>query len=78
MNNKYTKGGVLIMGTELIYPEKPPADLPKPEVKKGKDRPGINTGLWFIHDPAISYLHRQRKQFHGREVMIYGLQILLR
>ncbi len=53
MNNKYTEGGVLIMGTELIYPEKPPADLPKPEVKKGKDRPGINTGLWFIHDPAI-------------------------
>lgn len=35
MNNKYTEGGVLIMGTELIYPEKPPADLPKPEVKKG-------------------------------------------
>ena len=53
MNNKYTKGGVLIMGIALIYPEEPPADMPKPEVKKGKDRPGADTGLWHIHDPAV-------------------------
>lgn len=37
----------------LIYPDKPPAEAPKPEFKKGKDRPDDNTGVWFIHDPAV-------------------------
>ncbi|MFG6395382.1 MAG: arabinan endo-1,5-alpha-L-arabinosidase [Lachnospiraceae bacterium] len=41
------------MGTKLIYPDEPPRELPKPEFKKGKDRPDNNTGLWHIHDPAI-------------------------
>lgn len=41
------------MGTKLIFPYPPPAEIPKPVFKKGKDRPDNNTGLWFIHDPAI-------------------------
>lgn len=41
------------MGTKLIYPYAPPAEIPKPVFKKGKDRPDGTTGLWHIHDPAI-------------------------
>lgn len=42
-----------MMGIKLIYPDEPPKELPRPEFKKGKDRPDNNTGLWYIHDPAI-------------------------
>lgn len=41
------------MCTKIIYPDKPPAEIPKSKLKKGIDRPENNTGLWFIHDPAV-------------------------
>lgn len=39
--------------TEIHYPQKPPAQPPKPTLKPGMDR--NLPGLWMTHDPAVFY-----------------------
>ncbi len=43
------------MVTKLVYPDKPPEEVLKSKLKKGIEQPDMDTGLWFIHDPAAYY-----------------------